>query len=119
MSVIFSSSNGLLFTGQAWFQGFNDVGNTLFGKSANEIIEIKDSDDAQYNFILAKACCKSYNFVLRVKRDNYNGNTRIRYGVVCILPLNYKEECEVLLNLMDTPWGQQELKMEPNEMTVY
>ncbi|KAJ3764863.1 putative replication factor A protein 1, partial [Lentinula raphanica] len=28
-------------SGQAWFQGFNDVGDTLFGKSANEITEIK------------------------------------------------------------------------------
>ncbi|KAJ3752916.1 hypothetical protein EV360DRAFT_88276 [Lentinula raphanica] len=81
-------------TGQSWFQGFNDVGDTLFGKSANEITDIKDSDDAQYNLILAKACCKSYNFLLRAKRDSYNDNNRIRYGVSRILPLNYKEENE-------------------------
>ncbi|KAJ3727832.1 replication factor-A C terminal domain-containing protein [Lentinula raphanica] len=82
-------------TGQAWFHGFNDVGNTLFGKSANEMTEIKDSDDVQYNTILTKACCKSYNFLLRAKREFYIimfEHNRIRYGVVCILPLNYKEE---------------------------
>ncbi|KAJ3730386.1 replication factor-A protein 1 [Lentinula raphanica] len=105
-------------TGKAWFQGFNDVGDTLFGKSANEITEIKDNDDAKYNSILAEACGKLYNFVLRAKRDDYNDNKRIRYGVARILPLNYKEECEALLNSMDTPWGQQELKMESNDMLM-
>ncbi|KAJ3738358.1 hypothetical protein EV360DRAFT_76916 [Lentinula raphanica] len=102
-------------TDQAWFQGFNDVGNTIFGKSANEITEIKNSDDAHYNSILAKACCKSYNFLLRAKREFYI----IIYGVARILTLNYKEECEALLNLMDTPWGQQELKTESNDMMEY
>ncbi|KAJ3768541.1 hypothetical protein FB446DRAFT_815786 [Lentinula raphanica] len=107
------------YTDQAWFQGFNDVGNALFGMSANEITEIKNSDDAQYNFLLAKACCKSYNFLLRMKRDSYNDNSRIRYGVARILPLNYNKECEALLNLMDTPWGQQGLKTELNDMMAY
>ncbi|KAJ3997283.1 hypothetical protein F5050DRAFT_1569709 [Lentinula boryana] len=103
-------------TGQLWFQGFNDVGDAVFGKTANEVIEIKDRDDAQYNLLLAKACCQSYNFLLRAKRDSYNDNNRIRYGVSRILPLNYKEECDALLNLMDTPWGQQVLKTESNNM---
>ncbi|KAJ4475701.1 hypothetical protein J3R30DRAFT_3502079 [Lentinula aciculospora] len=103
-------------TGQLWFQGFNEVGETVFGKTANEVIEIRDRDEAQYNLLLAKACCKSYNFLLRAKRDSFNDNNRIRYGVSRILPLNYKEECDALLTLMDTPWGQQGLKLESNDM---
>lgn len=75
-------------TGQLWFQGFNDVGDTVFEKTANEVIEIKvgglakliltsahasqDRDETQYNLLLSKACCKSYNFLLRAKRDSYN-----------------------------------------------
>ncbi|KAJ3900880.1 hypothetical protein F5879DRAFT_1004285 [Lentinula edodes] len=105
-------------TGQLWFQGFNDVGDTVFEKTANEVIEIKDRDETQYNLLLSKACCKSYNFLLRAKRDSYNDNNRIRYGVSRILPLNYKEECDALLDLMDTPWGQQTLKSE-SDMVVY
>ena len=28
-------------SGQVWFQGFNDVGNTIFGMSADQLIELK------------------------------------------------------------------------------
>lgn len=28
-------------SGQAWFQGFNDVGNIIFGKSADELMNLK------------------------------------------------------------------------------
>ena len=29
------------YSGQAWFQGFNDVGQTVFGMTADELVEIK------------------------------------------------------------------------------
>lgn len=28
-------------SGQAWFQGFNDVGNVIFNMSADQLIELK------------------------------------------------------------------------------
>jgi replication factor A1 len=28
-------------SGQAWLQGFNEVGTTVFGMTANELLEIK------------------------------------------------------------------------------
>ena len=31
------------YSGQAWFQGFNDVGNVIFGMSADQVMEIKAS----------------------------------------------------------------------------
>ena len=29
------------YSGQAWLQGFNEVGTTVFGMTANELLEIK------------------------------------------------------------------------------
>ncbi len=29
------------YSGQAWLQGFNDVGNMVFGMTANELINFK------------------------------------------------------------------------------
>ena len=34
-------------TGQAWFQGFNDVGKVIFNMTADELIELKVSDRAR------------------------------------------------------------------------
>lgn len=31
------------YSGQAWFQGFNDVGNAIFGMTANELMKMKVS----------------------------------------------------------------------------
>jgi len=31
------------YSGQAWLQGFNDVGVAIFGMSANELLEIRVS----------------------------------------------------------------------------
>jgi replication factor A1 len=28
-------------SGQVWFQGFNDVGNVIFGMPADQVVEIK------------------------------------------------------------------------------
>ncbi|EDR14355.1 uncharacterized protein LACBIDRAFT_182415 [Laccaria bicolor S238N-H82] len=93
-------------SGQAWFQGFNEVGTTIFGKTANELIAIRDSNSAQYNVLLHKANCNTYNFSCRAKQDTYNENTRIRYGISRIYPLDYKEEAMALRDLLYSSWAR-------------
>ncbi|KAG6833645.1 hypothetical protein H0H87_002841 [Tephrocybe sp. NHM501043] len=60
------------YSGQAWLQGFNDVGLAVFGMPANDLVEIKDSNDAKFNVILHKANCTTFNFSCRAKQDEYN-----------------------------------------------
>ena len=78
-------------TGQAWLQGFNDVGEKVFGKTANELIALRvchflssiishdstisqsqDNDESQYSAAVQKAICSTYNFTCRAKQDTYN-----------------------------------------------
>ncbi|KAF9469219.1 hypothetical protein BDZ94DRAFT_1207242 [Collybia nuda] len=94
------------WSGQAWLQGFNDVGVAVFGMPANELVDIKERDDAKYNIILHKANCKTYNFACRAKQDDYNGQPRTRYGITRISPLNYKEEAMALRDLLHTAWAR-------------
>ncbi|KAF9482805.1 replication factor-a protein [Pholiota conissans] len=94
------------YSGQAWLQGFNDVGTTIFGMTANQLLEIKDRDINEYNAILHKANCNTYNFSCRAKQDTYNETTRIRYGISRIIPLNYKEEAQMLRDLLYSPWAR-------------
>lgn len=80
------------YSGQAWLSGFNDVGLTVFGMTANELHDIKvrsnlsssvmgdvnfhhdtqERDDAIYTAILQKATCNTYNFACRAKQDTFN-----------------------------------------------
>ncbi|GLB34780.1 putative as part of the replication protein A (RPA RP-A), a single-stranded DNA-binding heterotrimeric complex, may play an essential role in DNA replication, recombination and repair [Lyophyllum shimeji] len=94
------------WSGQAWLQGFNDVGVAVFGMPANDLVEIKETNDAKYNVIMHKANCTTYNFACRAKQDEYNGTTRTRYGISSISPLNYKEEAMALRDLLYSNWAR-------------
>jgi len=78
------------YSGQAWLQGFNEVGIAIFGMTANALLEIrvrrstyhgspviltrdaKDRDTAEYNTIMHRANCNTFNFSCRAKQDTYN-----------------------------------------------
>ncbi|PIL24266.1 replication protein A [Ganoderma sinense ZZ0214-1] len=119
------------YSGQAWFQGFNDVGQLLFGMSADELVDIKvreaspeldrsasistsigdvtrghqraqERDDVRYNQVMERTIGTTYNFACRARQDTYNDQTRVRYGISRIMPLNYREEAKYLANLLLT-----------------
>ncbi|KAH7923565.1 replication factor-a protein [Leucogyrophana mollusca] len=94
------------WSGQAWLQGFNDVGVMVFGKTADEVVEMKERNEAEYNALMVQASGITYNFSCRAKQDTYNDQTRVRYGISKISPLDYREEAKHLLDLLRSPWAQ-------------
>ncbi|KAI0748563.1 replication factor-a protein [Daedaleopsis nitida] len=88
------------YSGQAWFQGFNEVGQVIFGMSADELIDIKERDDAHFNQVLDRAIGTTYNFACRASQQSYNDQTRVRYAISRIHPLNYREEAKYIVNLL-------------------
>lgn len=91
-------------TGQAWLQGFHDVGLAVFNMSADELMEIKTNDPAKYPAILAKSSYSTFNFACRAKLDTYQDQSRVRYGISRILPLNYREEAAYLRDIIKKNW---------------
>lgn len=59
-------------TDEIWLQGFNDAGNTVLGKTANELTALRESDDAAFMLHMSSASGKSYVFTVRAKQDTYN-----------------------------------------------
>lgn len=61
------------YSGQAWLQGFNDVGVAIFGMSANELLEIRVSFSflVKESFISTLLSKGSLSF--RVQRDHAQG----------------------------------------------
>ncbi|KAF8798141.1 replication factor-a protein [Phlegmacium glaucopus] len=94
------------YSGQAWLQGFNEVGVAIFNMTANELLAIKDRSLTEYNAIMHQANCNTYNFSCRAKQDTYNETTRIRYGISRIQPLNYKEEAMAMRDLLFSAWAR-------------
>ncbi|KAK0196644.1 hypothetical protein F5146DRAFT_970742 [Armillaria mellea] len=95
------------WSGQAWLNGFNEVGQMIFDMSADALMVKKNDDDAQFNAIMHRANGATYNFSCRAKQDSYNDTVRVRYGISRISKLDYKEECNALLDLLNTPWASR------------
>ncbi|TFY76589.1 hypothetical protein EWM64_g7426 [Hericium alpestre] len=92
--------------GQAWLQGFNDVGVAIFGLPADELHDIKERDESQFNTIMQKAQGSTFNFACRAKQDTFNDQTRVRYGITRIQPLNFVEEARSYIDLLRSGWAQ-------------
>lgn len=88
-------------SGQAWLQGFNDIGQVVFGMTADELEEIKvsvslslsspitpprqgagltdavspcsqDRDNDKFNRVLQNATGAQFNFNCRAKQETFN-----------------------------------------------
>ncbi|KAL0577805.1 60S acidic ribosomal protein P1 [Marasmius crinis-equi] len=93
-------------TGQDWYQGFNEVGEAIFGRTGNEVMAIKDEDEAEYAKLLQRSLGQTFNFVCRARTDTFNDQVRVRKGVVRVNKLDFVEEAKHLIELLDSPWGQ-------------
>lgn len=64
-------------SGQLWLSCFDDVGRTIMGIGANELMEIKENgDDNKFNAIFAEANCQTYNWRCLAKMDTFQDNQR-------------------------------------------
>ncbi len=59
------------YSGQAWLQGFNDVGEIVFGMPANDLLSIKALNEQKFTAIIEKSCGHTYNFSCRAKQDTW------------------------------------------------
>jgi len=94
------------YSGQAWLQGFNDVGEAMFGMSANDLMAIKEREPNEFTAVMEKSLGNTYNFSCRAKQGTWKETPHIRYGISRIAPLDYKEEANVLRDLLYSPWAR-------------
>jgi len=93
---------------QAWLQGFNDVGEIIFGgMTADQLFEMKERDEAEFTAAMQEASSGTFNFLCRARTDSYNGQSRVRYGISRIEPLNYLDEAKALRDLLLSSWGHE------------
>lgn len=65
----------------------------------------QNNDPAKYAAVLSELDYSTFNFACRAKLDTYQGQSRVRYGISKILPLNYKEETAYLRDIIKANWA--------------
>ncbi|KAJ9122401.1 hypothetical protein QFC22_001824 [Naganishia vaughanmartiniae] len=88
-------------SGHIWITAFNEAAESIVGKTANELVEMKEVDEAQSAAIFQLALGKTYLFQCSAKQDSYNDQMRIRYSVRRAAEIDYKTEAHNLIKLID------------------
>lgn len=65
-------------TGQTWVTCFDDVGQVMMGKPADELMELKEHNEKAVNEIVRDACCHMWQFRCRARMDM--NQDQKRYG---------------------------------------
>ncbi|KAK4053129.1 Replication factor A protein 1 [Microbotryomycetes sp. JL201] len=88
------------FTGQIWLNGFNEQGEQLLGKTANEMNTLKEEDSGAFEAVTHAAIGKTYNFSIRAKADTFRDETRVRYHIQKAAPVDYAEAAKQMLDTL-------------------
>lgn len=89
------------FSGQEWLSVFNEAGAVVFGRPASEMVELKENDDEQYKKIISDLVFKDFLFKVRSKQESYNNESRVKNTVVSVSSVDYVQESQGLLQLID------------------
>ncbi|TVY35706.1 Replication factor A protein [Lachnellula subtilissima] len=87
-------------TGQMYLNAFDDVGRLVVGKSADEMMELKENDFPAMEKEFENANCTSHYFKCRAKMDTYQDQQRVRYQVMSAIPIDFKAEAHKLAELI-------------------
>ncbi|XP_060067506.1 replication protein A 70 kDa DNA-binding subunit-like [Ylistrum balloti] len=85
------SANLADFSDNQWVTCFQESAELLLGKNAQELGDMKDSDEASFDQVFQDAMFKPYIFKLRAKMETYNDETRLKTICVNANPINWKE----------------------------
>ncbi|KAK9794335.1 hypothetical protein WJX73_003860 [Symbiochloris irregularis] len=86
------------FTGEVMISFMNQQGDRLLGIRADDIAEYKEGEDTQrYQAIIKQAQWSDWSLVVRSNTSEYNGETRQRFLVQSLEPLDYVKESRRLI----------------------
>lgn len=88
-----------------WVSGFDEVGQVLFGRSAQQLRTVKSNDETLCDHIVEDALCRPMLFKVQVKERTWREARQIRYTVARAEPIDFAAESKVLLQEISSYGG--------------
>ncbi|KAI9498454.1 replication protein A DNA-binding subunit [Zychaea mexicana] len=88
-------------TAQLFVNAFDDVGISIIGVSANEVMRLKDTEPDAYAKLFSDALFKVYNVKGRAKSETFNDTTRTKYTLMEATPINYVQEAKEMVSALE------------------
>ncbi|KAJ3149057.1 Replication factor A protein 1 [Geranomyces variabilis] len=78
------------FTGSQWVQGFNEIGEQLLGRTADEMVAMRESgNQTEYEAVFKAAAFKTCTFKVRAKAETYQDEVKVRVSVMSFTPMDW------------------------------
>nr|XP_061801246.1 replication protein A 70 kDa DNA-binding subunit-like [Nerophis lumbriciformis] len=90
------------FGDNMWATCFQETAETLLGLSAEQLGELRDTDETAFNEVFRKVHFSTHVFRNRVKLETYNDECRIKVTVLEVLPVDHRQHSRNLLNSIRT-----------------
>jgi len=97
-------------TGQRWVSGFNEAGDVIFGRTAEEMTELRNNSPEAFEKTLTDACFKTYILKLRLKEEDLkssnstfgdHNNKFLKASIIKISPMNWSLGSKMLLKELE------------------
>lgn len=85
-------------TGSKWMSIFDESGHVVLGKTANEMMELKENDFAMFESIVEEAKFRPYVMRIQAREQEYKGERSIRYTMSRCEPVDFAAESRLLLD---------------------
>lgn len=90
------SANIADFSDNQWVTCFQESAELILGKSADELGDMKENNEAAFDQVFQDAMFKSYIFRLRAKVETYNDESRLKTVCVNASPIDWQEQSQRL-----------------------
>ncbi|KAL2167864.1 hypothetical protein VTG60DRAFT_693 [Thermothelomyces hinnuleus] len=87
-------------TGNVWISCFDEQARLIMGKTADEMMELREQDQAAFEAAFDAANCRKMSFRCRAKMETFAEQPRVRISVWNAAPLDYKSEAHRLAELI-------------------
>ncbi|XP_060612739.2 replication protein A 70 kDa DNA-binding subunit [Anolis sagrei] len=79
------------FQDQQWITCFQEAAETILGKDATYLGELREKNEYAFNSILEKSFFSTYEFRMRAKLETFNDESRLKTTALEVKPVNHRE----------------------------
>lgn len=90
------------YSESTWATCFQETAETILGIKADELGDLKNSNNPSYDEYFSECVFKEFNFKLRAKMETYNDERRVKVSVVNCDPIDYVSSSRRLLQSIKT-----------------
>merc|ERR1711865_1273036 len=94
------------WSGNQWMTAFDENAKIILNnRTADDMEVMRANNEQEFESVFTECNFKTFIFSMRVKAETYEDEQRIKATVVGMQEVNIRQECQDLINAIETgPW---------------